>query len=155
LTTQVVVLYDEVTMFRALRRNGLLVPSIAALAAFAFLLAINYCVCEAFSADHAHNEPAQQHSPAGHHDDHIPTSEDQANPCCATLQAVIFSRGILQVASSTPTLLPSIASLGVEITLRTQLATVPSGLSPPAQALPPRLPFYRTTYANHAPPVLA
>jgi hypothetical protein len=124
----------------------------AAVAAFAFLLAINYCVCEAFSADHAHNEPAQQHSPAGHHDDNTPTSQDQSDPCCATLQAVVFSPGTFQVASSTTTVLPSVVSLGAEITLRTQLATVSNGLSPPARAPTPRLPFYRTTYANHAPP---
>ena len=140
-------------MFRVLRRNSLLVPGIAAVAAFAFLLAINYCVCEAFSADHTHSEHSQQHSSSGDHDEDGPASNNQSDPCCATLQAVVSSSGTPQVLSSTPTLVPFSASLNSEVTPHTQLAYAPSGLSPPVEAPPPRLPFYRTTYANHAPPV--
>lgn len=140
-------------MFRVRRSNRLLIPGIAAVAAFAFLLASNYCVSEAFTGEHAHPESSHQHTSTGHHDDKTPTSQDQSDPCCSTLLAAVSSPGIFQIASSTPTLLTFLASLGAEVVLRTQLTTVPSGLSPPAQAPPPRLPFYRTAFASHAPPV--
>ena len=140
-------------MFRVLRRNNLVISGIAAVAAFAFLLAINYCVCEAFSTDHAQSESSQQHSPSGHHDESGPASNNQSDSCCATLQAVVFSPGTPQSASSTPTLLRSIVSLGADMPLRTQLTAVPNGLSPPIREPTAPRPFYRTTYANHAPPV--
>ena len=152
LTTQMVALYHEVTMFRVLRKNRFLVPGIAAVAAFAFLLAINYCVCEAFSADRAHSEPSQQHSPAGHHDDNAPASQDQSDPCCATLQAVASSTRTPQVASFTLSSFPFVVLLGSEIAPRTQRAAVHSGLSPPAREPPAQALFYRTTFASHAPP---
>lgn len=142
----------DMTMLQFQSRNNVPVPGVAVVAAFAFLFAINYCACEAFSADHAHSGPSQQHSPTGHHDEHAPTSQDQSDPCCATLQAVVLSPGTLQVASSTPTVLPSVVSRGAAITLRTQLVAVPSGLSPPVREPTPARPFYRTTFANHAPP---
>ena len=126
----------------------------AVVAVFTFLLATNYCVCEAFTGDHAHAESSHHHASAGYHDEQTPTSQDQHDVCCSTLQAVISSSGTLQVASLTPTgLLPFVLSLSSKSTPRAQVAAVLSGLSPPTQVPPPRLPFYRTTFANHAPPV--
>jgi hypothetical protein len=122
------------------------------IAAGAFLLAANYCICEAFSSD-AHEEASHQHAPAGHHDEQAPASHTQSDPCCATLQAVLPTLGHLQLPLASHSLLSDLTVQSVDVPGFADLSFAPTGLSPPAREPTATRPFYRTTYANHAPPV--
>ena len=114
--------------------------SLACLCSVAFLLANQYCALEAFAEHH------DEHAPA------VPGHHDEAVQCCAVMQAVVASRANLHVASSPAWQLHPLAfeSVFVSVFEPTYAA---SGLSPPTQESPPAKPFYRTTFASHAPPV--
>ena len=122
------------------------------IAAGAFLLAANYCICEAFSSD-AHEEASHQHAPAGHHDEQAPASHTQSDPCCAAMQAATTPKVDFQLASSPAWQLQPLVLESSWITALLEPSRTASGLSPSAREPTPTRPFYRTTYANHAPPV--
>ena len=121
------------------------------IAAGAFVLAANYCICEAFSSD-AHEKASHQHAPAGHHDEEPPASHTQSDPCCATLQAVLPTLSHLPLPLASHSLLSDLTVQSVDVLGLADLSFAPTGLSPPAREPTPARPFYRTTYANHAPP---
>lgn len=116
----------------------------------AFLLASNYCAGEAFSSSHGHTDSSHQHAPASHHDESSSNHED--DPCCATLQAVVTPHSTL-LAAGPQLLFQEVPLQAAQIVRLIDLSFAPTGLSPPARAPAPSRPFYRTTYANHAPPV--
>ena len=139
---------------RLRRQNGLR-KSAVLLLSFAFFSATNYCMLETLAAHPTHGGNSH-HSDASDHpgEKGFPTSgNDQDALCCATLHAVLPSKsdihpvrpitGILQLA----VLGPSKSSVLV------QPSRSAIGWSPPEREPPPAAAFYRTTYANHAPPV--
>lgn len=129
--------------------RAMLAP-IALASSFAFLLATNYCNLEAFAAHPAHSENSSDHHSAGDHHGAAPTSDDEAL-CCETLHAVPVSK----VDVTPNTLIRWVNLATVEIAERDVLippARSSIGWSPPERGPTPAAPFYRTTYANHAPP---
>ncbi len=142
---------DSVTMSKALKCHKQLFPWFAVVSALTFLCATNYCAVEALAEGPIHHE-----GPSGHsHNEGVPTPKDQSDPCCSTLQAVVTPPfNLLIVAGPQPLFqeVPLQSPNGVRVA---DLSLAPSGLSPPARAPTPARPFYRTTFASHAPPVLA
>jgi len=130
---------------------GRLMRFTAWFASGAFLLATNYCVCEAFSGDHAHAESSHHHAPAGHHDES--PSDHEYDPCCSTLQAVVTPHSNLLLTAGSQLLFQEVPLQSANVARVASLSLAPSGLSPPAREPTPTRPFYRTTFANHAPPV--
>ena len=142
------------------RHSGLqktLSAQAAIVCAIAFVWASNYCNVEAFSSHHSDDHSAHQTADPAHHDDGSSTPgqhhEEDADFCCTTIQAVVASRLDFSLSkASTPLLhalpLQSFWSEALPVPSRTA-----SGLSPPPQELPPARPFYRTTFASHAPPI--
>ena len=130
---------------------------IAVVCSFAFLAASNYCNLEAFAEPTHHHPSSHQSASAEHHEDGASTPSNQHEEhsvfCCSAMQAVVASRLSYQLASSSvwqlhPLILESVWLVSVFAPTRTA-----SGLSPPTQESPPARPFYRTTFASHAPPV--
>lgn len=119
----------------------------------AFLLATNYCICEVFT-NHTHADASHQHAADGHHhDEGSPTSNTQYDPCCATLQALVPIRSAGHLIDVSDQTVRTAALPVVHFAHVADLSKAPSGLSPPAREPTTTRPFYRTTYANHAPPV--
>ena len=130
------------------RKQGVRV--LAWVAGTAFLLATHYCICEAFSSSRGHVDSSHQHAPASHHDESPSNHED--DPCCATLQAVVTPHSALLVAG--PQLLfQEVPLQAANIVRLADLSFAPTGLSPPAREPTSARPFYRTTFASHAPPI--
>ena len=127
--------------------------SVAIFCSVAFLWAITYCQVDAFVPHFG--ESSHQEASAEHQDETLPTpGHDEANLHCETVQALLAAPK-LEVklhALTTGFVHPgALAPLWADA-FREPLRLA-SGLSPPARAPPPARPFYRTTYANHAPPV--
>jgi len=116
----------------------------------AFLLATNYCICEAFS--HTHTDSSHQHSSSGHRDESTPTPEQGYDPCCTTLQAIVTPQASLLLAGTWQPFFQHATLPVVDDVRSADLSLAPSGLSPPARAPTPSRPFYRTIFASHAPP---
>lgn len=130
-----------------------MVSGVAAVSAVALLLAINYCACEAFGAPHTHEEPTARQASTCHHEQDAPASQDHADVCCSTLQAVAVSGASLQLSGAAgpgPAIHHPTDIDAASAAMR--LVTV-MGLSPPTQAPIPRRHFYRIAFASHAPPV--
>lgn len=121
----------------------------------AFLLATNYCLSEAFAASHTPSESSHHQAPSGHHDEGSPASGTQDDPCCTALQAILTPQPSLQLAATTHQLFQAMAVQAADAVRCADRSLAPSGLSPPPREPTPTRPFYRTTFANHAPPVLA
>ncbi|GEM_PF-5010848 len=115
-----------------------------------FVLATNYCAYETVTNGHARADGDYQRAPAGHHDESS-SSHDHA-ACCVTLQAVVTQQPSLLLAGASQPLLQEIPLQSVHLIRSVDLSLAPSGLSPPAREPTPARPFYRTTFANHAPP---
>lgn len=116
----------------------------------AFVFATNYCVLETFSSDSARTESTHQHTPADHHEE-SPSNNDY-DPCCATLQAVVTQQPSLLLAGASQPLLQKIPLQSADITRSLDFSLAPSGLSPPVREPTSARPFYRTAFASHAPP---
>ena len=114
---------------------------LACLCSVVFLLASQYCALEAFAEHHDEHAPAAP----GHH--------DEAGQCCAAMQAVVVSRANIHIASSPAWPLHPLALESVWLVSIFEPSHAATGLSPPTQASPQARPFYRTTFASHAPPV--
>ena len=128
----------------------------AILCSVAFFGAINYCNLEAFAAHPTQSHDAHQSASTGHHeeDSSAPTHhhDEDSVSCCAAMQALATSKSDFNLASHPawqryPLALPSLRLVSFLTAFRTA-----SGLSPPVREPPSARPFYRTTYANHAPP---
>ena len=127
-------------------------PWIAMGCCVTFLLATSYCSVEALLTHSAQDEHASHHQPTDHHDEDSRTpSHDQATTCCVTLQAVLASKvefSLYRVAG-----IPSVDFESLRPATLIALSRFAHGLSPPTREPPPARPFYRTTFASHAPPV--
>ncbi len=120
----------------------------------AFVLATNYCLCEALSR-HTHQDAlgaSHQHAPVGHHDEKVPASHTQSDPCCSTLQAVVTPQTGVMLSGASGPFFQDVPLLVVAHVKYADLSLAPSGLSPPARVPTPARPFYRTAFASHAPP---
>jgi len=117
----------------------------------AFFLAVNYCACEAVAHEHPDQASSHQHAPAGHHDES--PSNEEYNPCCTNLQAIVTPQLSLHLATISHQLFQAIALPVADAVSLADLSLAPSGLSPPAREPTTPRPFYRTTFASHAPPV--
>lgn len=127
------------------------------LCSVAFIGAVNYCNIEVFAAHPAQHHDAHQAASTEHHDEDssAPTHhhDEDSVSCCAAMQALVTSKSDFSLASSSawqlhPLPLPSLRLASFLVSSRTV-----SGLSPPAREPTAVRLFYRTTYANHAPPV--
>ena len=118
-----------------------------------FLLATRYCVCEAFAGGFSHAESSHQHATPGRHDDGAPTSDTASDPCCATLQAIVTPQTTILLSAASQLLFRDVALPAVSRFDSANLSLAASGLSPPAREPTRSRPFYRTTFASHAPPV--
>ena len=136
----------------ALSNRSRWVPIVAWVVGGAFVVATHYCVCEALNSDHAHADRSHEHAPGGHHDE--TPSNNAYDPCCATLQAVVTPQAsLLLFAPGSQTLFQEIPLQSNNVARFVDVPLAPSGLSPPAREPTPTQPFYRTTFASHAPPV--
>lgn len=140
-------------MLQRFRRQRVLISCIVAAAAASFLLAANYCSCEALMDGHSGRAGAHHHDRAGHHDhDGDQPSNDRSDPCCSTLHAIPTPLARLLLTTPSQTLLLRLPASAVAPLALALLTQAPTGLSPPAPAPWPQRPFYRTTFASHAPP---
>ena len=128
--------------------------SIAIAAAATFLLAANCCAYEALAHERPHSDGTPYHEAAEHHhhEDRTP-SDDQHDPCCSTLQAIVAPQVNLHLTLPSQDLFPGPAAEAVEAITFVGLIRVSTGLSPPAREPTPCRPFYRTAFASHAPPI--
>lgn len=148
---------EPMTMRRRERRPHRISVWFAILCSVAFFGAINYCNLEAFAAhlpqthelDHAvtaehHDEESSM--PAHHHD-------ENSVACCSAIQAIAASRVDFHLASTAVGQLHPLVLQSSWLASLLEPSHTASGLSPPAREPTPARPFYRTTFANHAPPV--
>ncbi len=132
-------------------RSKVLRTCVAVLCSFTFWAATNYCNLEALAAHPAQGEDSGQHHPAaGHHPGAVPTPDDEDSLCCATLHAVPVTKVDMTPKSLSQWIDPVTVVLGRDVLTTRSRSTI--GWSPPERGPTPE-PFYRTTYANHAPPV--
>ena len=123
---------------------------LAIVCSVAFVLASNYCNIEALAGDGAHHETTGEH-----HNENAPASgHDEATVCCDALQAVLASKLDVRLCPVTSWLSHPLALKSLRPdALLVEAAHLATGLSPPTREPTPRTPFYRTTFASHAPPV--
>jgi hypothetical protein len=122
---------------------------VAVISAFAFLAAANYCTLEALAAHPAADETSH-HSDS--HDAGVPARGDDGELCCMALQAILQPKTDFGLARSDALVFQLPALQARQPELPAHLFRVTSGLSPPIRDPAPRTPFYRTTFASHAPP---
>ena len=120
--------------------------------------AMNYCTFEAFGAPPTHHGRACHAASLEHHGDKSSPPparhhEGGSLACCAAMQAIAAAPLDVHLASVTTRFLHGLASgvLG-GAAVRASVRTA-RGVSPPLREPTPVQPFYRTTFANHAPPV--
>lgn len=124
------------------------------IAMVAFSVAINYCAWEAFATPPAQNESSHHHETSDHHPEgeHPTESHDEVAGCCETLQAIITSKldTTAGVVVTQPLDHPRFNVRPLVSLLESSCST--SGRPYPAREPPQERPFYRTTFASHAPP---
>ena len=142
-------------MLAAMQRQKFIVAGCALLAAVTFLIGINYCAREELVHGPSHHGHAHTNDASSHHenDSQPQSSEHQFDHCCSTLQAIALAPSNLTLSPIRILLLHALALRAVGEDLSRALSYVPTGLSPPREPTP-HVPFYRTTFANHAPPLL-
>lgn len=142
----------------------------------AFFAVSNHCNLEALAAhpvsseschraaDRAAIEAAKEVPHAAGHAassarGHSRTSSAPAHPgknnsvtCCAAMQAVTAPKADFRLASNSAWQLALPALQPAWLAAFLEFSRTASGLSPPAYEPIPARPFYRTAYANHAPP---
>ncbi len=129
----------------------------AVVCSIAFLGASNYCNLEACTAHSTHAHDAQHAATAQPHDEDSSTPahhhDENSTICCSAMQAIAASTFDFHLASrpAWPFHSPTLQSSWLASLLKPSRTA--SGLSPPAREPTPANSFYRTTYANHAPPV--
>jgi hypothetical protein len=125
---------------------------VAVLCSFAFWAATNYCNLEALAAHPAQSENSSQHHSVDDHHGVVPTPGGEEALCCETLHAVLVSKVDVTPKSLLQRTDPvTIEALGRDILFASPRSAI--GWSPPERGPTPPTPFYRTTYANRAPPV--
>ena len=141
-------------MFAAMKRQRSIIASCASLAAVTFLIGINYCACGELVHGPSHHGHAHTNDASSHHenDSQPQRSEHQFDHCCSTLQAIALAPSNLLLLPMLTRWLHARALRAVGEDRSGALSYVPTGLSPPREPTP-HIPFYRTTFANHAPPL--
>jgi len=142
------------------RRSGKRQPIrvwFAVVCSVAFFGASNYCNLEAFTAHSAHGESSHHAAAPTHHDEESSSApvnhhEDESAACCAAMQAVTTPKADFYLTSSSAWQLHPLVVESSWITSLLEPSRTASGLSPPVREPPPARPFYRTTFASHAPP---
>ncbi len=134
-----------------LRLGGRRARWIGLLCSTAFFAASNYCVLETLAA---HPAPAEgsHHSDTAGHDSGIPARGDDGELCCIALQSVLLPATDLHLARPNVPVHSLSASEAPcpKLPITSPGSTI--GWSPPERGSPPATPFYRTTFASHAPP---
>ena len=129
----------------------------AILCSVAFIGAVNYCNLEVFAAHPTQSHDAHQSASTGHHDEDSSAPahhhDEDSVSCCAAMQALATSKPDFNLASSPAWQPHPFALQSSWLASFLESSRTASGLSPPTREPPPARPFYRTTYANHAPPV--
>ena len=132
---------------------------IAIACSLAFLGATNYCNVEAFAEQSSsHHDTHQAASANHHHDEKTPSpaqhhDTDCSVTCCSAMQAVVVPQQQYRLAASLTWHLQDLALESQWLASFVEPSRTASGLSPPAREPTPAKPFYRTTFANHAPPI--
>ena len=123
----------------------------------AFLGASNYCNLEAFTAHLTRCHETHQSAATKDHDEEssIPTHhhDEGSVACCAAMQALATSKSEFNPASHLTWQLYPLAPHSLQWASFLAPSRAASGLSPPAREPTPARPFYRTTFASHAPPI--
>ena len=139
--------------FRQLRS-----ASFAIVTAFVFFAASNYCNVEALIPHACHGEAADHHEMAAAEHDHDAHDEqpahhhdETASACCKTIQAVVATPA--QLSLHTVWLAHALPTESLWTGSLVESLRLASGLSPPSREPPSKLPFYRTVFASHAPPI--
>ena len=129
---------------------------LALLCSVAFLAASHYCNLEAFAAPPTQSDDTHQSASAEHHDgdSSAPTHHDDEDSvsCCAAMQALAISKSDFNLASHPAWQFHPLALHSLRLASFLTPSRTASGVSPPVRDPPPARPFYRTTFANHAPP---
>ena len=120
----------------------------------AFFWAMNYCNVEAFTAHSPDSQTSDQTAPAERHDGDspAPNHRNEAVMCCTAIQAIMASRFEFQLSSSATWQLHPLVPQSLWLVSLLEPSRTTSGLSPPTREPTPAGPFYRTTFASHAPP---
>ena len=135
-------------------RQGKLLSGIVFLCGFAFLVAVNHCSLEAFAEQASSHEALHHRETAPDYPENSPVhNHDEGSVCCSTLKAIPASKSFEIRPSLTTSFLSPFEHRASWSDTLLESSDVTTGLSPSAQESPPATPFYRTTYANHAPPV--
>ena len=124
----------------------------AIVVSFTFLTATNYCSLEAF-AEHVESSHHHEEASPRSHDEGSSIPDHDQDSCCATLQAIVTPTTNLHLVHPSAAALSFLALSTSGTTTLIDVAHVASGLSPPAREPTPTVPFYRTTFASHAPPI--
>ena len=154
-TRSVLMKHSRLVRWRTWRM--LLKAGLAALGSLALFGAVNYCTFEAFVAQPTDHERTCHAASAAHHggdSSSLPVHHHQGASlaCCAAMQAIAASR-LEGPRAATPTHPLHLLASGVWGGAAVRESTRPArGVSPPRQEPAPVQPFYRTTFANHAPP---
>ena len=131
---------------------------VAIVCSVAFLGASNYCNVQAFAEQSASHHDMHQAAAANHHhDEETPTPaqhhEDCSVSCCSAMQAVVTPRVEYRFAASPIWQFHPLVLESLWLASFLEPSRTASGLSPPAREPTPVTPFYRTTFASHAPPI--
>ena len=123
----------------------------------AFLGAINYCTLEALAAHPAQSHDSHPSASTKHHDDESSTPahhhDQDSVSCCLAMQAVVTSKIPFHPTSNLAGQLHPWVLQSAWPGSRLENTCTANGLSPPTREPTPARPFYRTTFASHAPPV--
>ena len=127
--------------------------------AFIFLVAGSYCNLEAF-IPHSHSDSPTHHGSAAEHHEHpasVPSHDDHeqeaSDICCEAIKTVVVPTVTLELPQFAHELLHPYVAVAVWSGAFVESHRLATGLSPPTRAPTAQQPFYRTTFASHAPPV--
>ena len=130
---------------------------IAIVCSVAFLGAINYCNLETFAAHSTQSHDTHQSAATEHHDEESSTPahhhDEGSVACCAAIQALATSKSDFNLASNLVWQLHPLVLHSLQLASFLAPSRTESGLSPPTREPPQTRPFYRTTFASHAPPI--
>ena len=115
-----------------------------------FLAAANHCGLEACAGHHSEEPGGHHHGESSPAHDSCP---DQQVMCCSSLYATPFPKIEIKPGWVRTGFLETADVLAPFLRISPTSANIVTGLSPPLQEVIPRVCFYRSTFASHAPPV--
>jgi hypothetical protein len=129
----------------------------AVVCSVAFFGAGNYCTLEAFAAQPSQACETPHAAIPEHHDEgpSAPTHHSDAGAvaCCSAMQAIAASRVDFRLTPTPAWQLHPFALQPSRFVSLLEPSRTANDLSPPPREPTPARPFYRTTFASHAPPV--